>query len=55
MFGLHKVSMIAKEDALPGRQTTMPVPGIFKLATCASQRHPCNPVLQECRRGRLVR
>jgi peptide-methionine (S)-S-oxide reductase len=26
MFGLHKVSMIAKEDALPGRQTAMPVP-----------------------------
>ena len=26
MFGLHKVSMIAKDDALPGRQTTMPVP-----------------------------
>ena len=26
MFGLHKVSMIAKEEALPGRQTAMPVP-----------------------------
>jgi len=26
MFGLHKVSMIAKEDALPGRTTAMPVP-----------------------------
>ena len=26
MFGLHKLSMIAKEDALPGRATTMPVP-----------------------------
>ena len=26
MFGLHKVSMIAKEDALPGRKTAMPVP-----------------------------
>ena len=26
MFGLHKVSMIAKDEALPGRTTTMPVP-----------------------------
>jgi peptide-methionine (S)-S-oxide reductase len=26
MFGLHKVSMIAKDDALPGRSATMPVP-----------------------------
>ncbi len=26
MFGLHKLSMIAKDDALPGRATAMPVP-----------------------------
>ena len=26
MFGLHKLSMIAKDDALPGRATVMPVP-----------------------------
>jgi peptide-methionine (S)-S-oxide reductase len=26
MFGLHKVSMITKDEALPGRATTMPVP-----------------------------
>jgi len=26
MFGLHKVSMIAKDEALPGRTTPMPVP-----------------------------
>src|SRR5499425_2111581 len=26
MFGLHKVSMISREEALPGRDTTMPVP-----------------------------
>jgi len=26
MFGLHKLSMIAKDDALPGRSAAMPVP-----------------------------
>jgi len=26
MFGLHKVSMISREEALPGRATAMPVP-----------------------------
>ena len=26
MFGLHKLSMIAKDEALPGRATAMPVP-----------------------------
>lgn len=26
MFGLHKLSMIAKDDALPGRAPSMPVP-----------------------------
>ena len=26
MFGFHKLSMIAKHDALPGRSTAMPVP-----------------------------
>jgi peptide-methionine (S)-S-oxide reductase len=26
MFGLHKVSMITKDEALPGRATAMPVP-----------------------------
>src|SRR4030088_1242080 len=26
MFGLHKVSMITKEESLPGRTTAMPVP-----------------------------
>ena len=26
MFGLHKLSMITKDDALPGRATAMPVP-----------------------------
>src|SRR5215467_9740741 len=26
MFGLHKVSMISRDEALPGRATAMPVP-----------------------------
>ena len=26
MFGLRKLSMITKDDALPGRATAMPVP-----------------------------